>query len=95
MLGFFKIFEIYTPTQENPLSTCITSPVMAFDKSLKRNAVTSPTSFVVTFLCNGAFSSTTSKIVPKSLIPFADNVFIGPADIAFILHPIFPKSTDK
>ena len=64
------------------MSTSIISPVIALDKSLKRNAVTSPTSFVVTFLCNGALFSTTSKIVPKSLIPFADNVFIGPADIA-------------
>ena len=28
------------------MSTCIISPVIALDKSLKRNAVTSPTSFV-------------------------------------------------
>ena len=82
----------YTPTTEKPLSTWVTSPVIALDILLNKNVQQSPTSFAVTFLCNGDFSSTISKIVPKSFIPFAESVFIGPAEIAFIRVPLLPKS---
>ena len=69
--------------------------MIALDISLNRKAVASPTCFIVTFLCIGALSSTTSKIEPKSFIPLADKVFIGPADIPFILQLSLPKSTDR
>lgn len=69
--------SFYTPITENPLSTCITSPVIAEDILLNKNVQQSPTSFAVTFLCNGDFSSTISKIFPKSFIPFAESVLLA------------------
>ena len=51
---------------------------MLSDISLNKNVATLPICVVVTFLCRGAFSSTTVNIEEKSFIPFADNVFIGP-----------------
>ena len=77
------------------MSAYITCPVIAVDISLSKNVATFPTSVVVTFLCNGAFCSTMSKIELKSFIPFADNVFIGPADTAFTLIFSFPKLSAK
>ena len=63
--------------------------------SLNKKLVASPTCLGITFLCNGAFSSTTSNILLKSFIPFAESVFIGPAEIPLILTSIFPKSYAK
>ena len=34
-------------------------------------------------------------MLPKSFIPFADNVFIGPADTAFTLIFFFPRLSAK
>ena len=68
---------------------------MQLDISLIKNVETSPTCFVVTFLCNGAFSSTIVNDEEKSYIPFAHNVFIGPAEIAFTLIPSRPKFSAK
>ena len=68
---------------------------MHLDILLSKNVETSPTSVVVTFLCNGALSSITVNIELKSFIPFADNVFIGPEDTAFTLIPSFPKFSAK
>ena len=45
---------------------------MADDKLLNKNAVASPTSLIVTFLCNGAFCSTMSKIELKSFVVTID-----------------------
>ena len=64
-------------------------PVIASDILLNKKVATFPTCSVVTFLCKGAFSSTIVNIELKSFMPFADNVFIGPADIAFTLIPTF------
>ena len=65
--------------------------VILSDKSLNKNVAILPTCKAVTFLCKGAFSSTNVKTELKSLIPFADNVLMGPADILFTLIPSFPK----
>jgi len=78
-----------------PLSAYITWPVIQSDMLLNKNVATFPTCVVVTFWCNGAFSSTTVNIDEKSLIPFADNVFIGPAETAFTLIFSFPKFSAK
>ena len=68
-----------------PLSAYMICPVTASDILLNKKLATSPTCLIVTFWCSGAFSSITLRIELKSLIPFADNVLIGPADIAFTL----------
>ena len=78
-----------------PLSAYIIWPVIADDILLNKNDTTSPTSSVVTFLLIGAFSSTTSNMLPKSFIPFADNVFIGSAYTAFTLIFFFPRLSAK
>ena len=68
------------------------SPVIPRDISLNKNTAVSPTSSGVVVLRKGACSSIIFKIALKSLIPFAESVRIGPAEIEFTRIPSFPKS---
>ena len=66
------------------------SPVIPRDKSLIKNSAVSPTSSCVVVRRKGARSSIAFNEALKSLIPFAESVRIGPAEIELTRIPFFP-----
>ena len=51
-----------------------------------------PTSSIVTLRRSGAFCATTSRILPKPLMPDAASVLIGPAEMPLTRHALRPEA---
>jgi hypothetical protein len=74
-----------------PASTNTISPVTAAARSDSRKAATLPTSSIDTLRRSGAVASTNCRMRPKSLMPEAASVRIGPAEIPFTRMPFGPR----
>ena len=64
-------------------------------RSDNKKAEALPTCSKVTFLRKGAFSFTKFNILPKSLMPAAASVLIGPAEMPFTRMPRLPSDSAR
>ena len=68
---------------------------MPAESGLIKNAAVFPTSSMVTFLRMGDVAATALKILPKSLMPEAARVLMGPALMPLTLIFLGPKEFAK
>ena len=76
---------------EYPASTMMHCPVTPEERGLANHMAVPATSSCETFLLNGAFSSTWSRILSNPGMPDAAIVRIGPEEMALIRWPSGPR----